>query len=417
MQTEKDQTDSLRDNNPKTNPYLLSHLRQEEEFFSSFKSSKLHHSWLIVGPRGIGKATLAYRIARYIFTLIDADHFKNLNIKIDQSAQIVDNSVYYEEDDDEDDYTNDMEFFDDSESDSQLSSSVSTKSDDLEELDTSPLKLPKSHPVFERLIAGGLTDLFIVEREYNDTTKKLKTEISIEQIRALKEFFSKTSSEGGYRVAIIDSVDEMNPNSSNALLKILEEAPKKSLLLLICHNINGVLPTIKSRCRILKLSPITNDNMDILLRNYLPDIDEQSHNTLLNISGGSIGLALNIYNNNGLELQRQILKIIPEIFNKKNAGILDVANIINSEEMFKIFEHIILNFIENAIKFKSGITLKNIDDVETIALQTITSYYKNIKALFGIRESLLKNFRLYPILNLDITALVISTFERMKNVY
>lgn len=421
MQTENSQNEILRDDNPKTNPYLLSHIKQEEEFFSAFKSSQLHHSWLITGPKGIGKASLAYRIARYIFTLTATDHLKNLNINIDVNAPIVNNSFEYEEE--EDDYDSDEvgSFYDDMGGDSQTMSSgtsnTTAKSETLDKKDTSPLKLSPSHPVFERLIAGGLTDLIIVERELNETTKKLKTEISVEQIRALKEFFSKTSSEGGYRVAIIDSVDEMNPNGRNALLKILEEAPEKSLLLLICHNINGLLPTIKSRCRILKLSPVTNDNMKVLLQHYLPNVDEKSHNTLLNISGGSIGMALNIYKNNGLELQKQILKVIPEIFNKKNASVLDIANMVATEEMFKIFEHIIINFIENAIKYKSGIIAENIEAEEKLALQTITSYYTNVKALFSIREQILKHFQLYPVLNLDITALVISTFERIKNVH
>lgn len=420
MQTENSQNEILRDDNPKTNPYLLSHIKQEEEFFSAFKSSQLHHSWLITGPNGIGKASLAYRIARYIFTLTATDHLKNLNINIDVSAPIVDNSFEYEEEEGDD--SENMGFFnDDMDGDSQVISSGTSnqvaKSESLEEKDKSPLKLSPSHPVFERLTAGGLTDLIVIEREYNETTKKLKTEISVEQIRALKEFFSKTSSEGGYRVAIIDSVDEMNPNGRNALLKILEEAPEKSLLLLICHNINGLLPTIKSRCRILKLSPISNDNMKVLLQHHLPNVDEKSRNTLLNISGGSIGMALNIYKNNGLELQSRILKIIPEIFNKKNASVLDIANMVANEEMFKIFEHIIINFIENAIKYKSGIVAEGIEAEEKLALQTITSYYTNVKALFSIREQVLKHFQLYPVLNLDITALVISTFERMKNVH
>ncbi|MBD5405558.1 hypothetical protein HDR59_03355 [bacterium] len=415
MPLNDEKIEQTKEQSPKNTAFLLSHSKEETEFFNAFKSSNLHHSWLITGPKGIGKATLAYRIARYIFSLSNPDHLKNLNIKIDTSTPILENNFSYEEEEEGDD-TEDMGFFEsDSVAVSQTSPTINKVS--LDKYDTSPLKLSPTHPIFERLNAGGLTDLIIIEREYSETTKKLKTEISVEQIRNLKEFFSKTSSEGGYKVAIIDSVDEMNANSKNALLKILEEAPKKSLLLLICHNINGILPTIKSRCRILKLSPIDNENMKLLLRENLPNITEAEITKLINISGGSIGNAINIYNNNGLDLQNKIFTIIPEIFNKKSTGILEIANLVSNEEVFKIFQHIILNFISNAIKYKSKIKLENIDEVERTSLETITNHYQNIKALFTIREGLLNNFKLYPLLNLDITALIISTFERLKNVY
>lgn len=96
---------------------------------------------------------------------------------------------------------------------------------------------------------------------------------------------------------------------------------------------------------------------------------------------------------------------------------MEIANIVFNEEVFKIFQTIILNFLSNAIKYKSKIKLENIDDAEKLALETITNHYQNVKALFAIREELLNNFKLYPLLNLDITALIISTFERIKNVY
>ena len=177
------------------------------------------------------------------------------------------------------------------------------------------------------------------------------------------------------------------------------------------------MPTIKSRCRILKLSPIDNENMKLLLREKLPNITDEEITKLISISDGSIGTAINIYNNKGLDLQNKIFTLIPEIFNKKNAGILEIANLVSNEEVFKIFQNIILNFLSNAIKYKSKIELLNLGNTEKIALETITAHYTNIKSLFAIRENLLNNFRLYPLLNLDITALIISTFERIKNVY
>ena len=341
-----------------------------------------------------------------------------MNINIDTSSPILDNlpeNNFNYDDEDEDESEDSFSSLNYTETPIQSQSVASVS---LDKFDTSPLKLSASHPIFERLKAGGLTDLIIIEREFSDASKtKLKTEISVEQIRKLKEFFSKTSSEGGYKIAIIDSVDEMNTNSKNALLKILEEAPNQSLLLLICHNINGLLPTIKSRCRILKLSPIDDKNMELLLKDKIPSIKENEIKELIKISEGSIGTALNIYKNNGLDLQNKFLGVIPEIFNKKNSGILEIINTVgNSEEIFNIFQDIVIRFLSNAIKYKSKLPIKNLTDIETRALDVITTYYKNIKSLFSIREAVLKDFRLVPLLNLDITATIISTFERIKNV-
>ena len=404
--------------NPKTTPYLLSHINEEREFHTSFKNGKLHHSWLICGNKGIGKATLCYRIARYIFSLSNPNILKTLNVNIDTSKSILESIENTQSYDDESYDDNDIDYSYQPEmtiSTQQLNTHTKIN---LNEYDDSPLKLPATHPIFERLIMGGITDLIIIEREYADASKtKLKTEISVEQIRKLKEFFSKTSAEGGYRIAIIDSVDEMNQNSSNALLKILEEAPSQSLLLLVCHNINGLLPTIKSRCRILKLSTIDNENMELLLKNRFPNITNNELRDLINISEGSIGNAINIYTNEGLELQKQFFTLIPEIFNKKNIKIMDLCSLIKDENSFNIFREIIIKFLTNTIKTKSNITLNNLSSDEIKAITTLTTHYPNIKQLFKIREEILHLFELQPSLNLDITAVIISIFERIKNVY
>lgn len=419
-------TETLEDiKSPKNTSLLLSHSEEEEMFLSSFKSEKLHHSWLIVGPKGIGKATLAYRIARYIFSINNPNILKNLNLDIDTTTPIITDTHTIDYDDDEEE--DDTGFFgadDLATPPTQTTTTPSVVKPSLDEFDTSSLKLQKSHPIFERLIAGGLTDLMIVECEYTDTNKiKLKTEITVDQIRKLKEFYSKTSSEDGYRVAIIDSIDEMNTNSRNALLKILEEAPRDSLLLLICNNINGLLPTIKSRCRILKLSPIDDENMKRLLKNEIDNVTDEEINEIIDMSSGSIGNALNIYNYKGLTLQTKFFEIIPEILSKKNTRILEIINMINSDgKVFQLFKNIFIKFISDAIKYKSAIETDTVDTTsysqpKRVALDSISNYYKNIEALFKIREVLLKDFHLQSELNLDTTAVIITSFERLKNVY
>lgn len=411
---------------PRTTPYLLGHEVSEREFFDCFKSGAFHHSWIISGQKGIGKATFAYRIIRYIFSLNNQDLLNDLNLdtKLDmeklstQTANIFDDE---DDDDDSDGYETDIS--DDSEVSYSSAKTTDTpsikKSENLDLLDKSPLKLSPTHPIFERLLAGGITDLMVVEREFADSSHtKLKSEISVEQIRQLKEFFSKTSSEGGYKIALIDCVDEMNPNSSNALLKILEEAPNKSLLLLICNNYEGLLDTIKSRCRVLKLHPLSDENMSILLRDYIDGISDSDVKNLIELSEGSIGTAISFYNNNGIDILNLFFEVIPDLMSKKNKKILDLCLMVgNIETKLKIFEQIYITFLNNLIKLNAKLPVVFASTEEEKITKLCAKYFTNSDSLFAIREQSLNDFNLVPILNLDYTATIISAFERIKNAY
>ncbi|MCR5506709.1 MAG: hypothetical protein K6F04_02555 [bacterium] len=404
---------------PITTPFLIGHLDAEKEFLDAFKSGNLHHSWIISGEKGIGKATLAYRIIRYIFSLQNQDLISDLSLDTNLDLnKVEENSLTFDEEDDGED--DDFSF---SSSDLIVPDSNEKKSDTkdslLQSIDSSPLKLSPKNPIFERLVAGGITDFKIVEREYSDASKtKLKSEISVEQIRDLKEFFSKTSSEGGYKIALIDSVDDMNSNSSNALLKILEEAPNKSLLILICNNFEGLLDTIKSRCRVLKLHPLSDENMELLLHEYLGDVSDENIKKLLPLARGSIGTALNFYNNNGLEILNTFYSIIPNVLTKKNKSILDIITLVgNSEIKLKIFEQVYLTFLENIIKLSAGLDVNFASETEEKTTKLCANYLTNFDKIYKIREDLLNYFELVPVLNLDYMATIISSFERLKNAY
>ncbi len=405
---------------PINTPYLIGHENAEKEFLDSFKSGNFHHSWLITGEHGIGKATLAYRIIRYIFSLNNQDLISNLSLDTNLDInKVSEDSIDFDYDDETDDVDDDFSF-----SSSDLivpkdSEKKEEKNSVLQSLDNSPIKLSSKHPIFERLIAGGLTDLKIVEREYSDVAKtKLKSEISVEQIRDLKEFFSKTSSEGGYKIALIDSVDDMNPNSSNALLKILEEAPNKSLLLLICNNYEALLDTIKSRCRVLKLHPLSNENMDILLHEYINGISDENVKCLINLSHGSIGSAIDFYNNNGLEIFNTFYSILPSVLAHKNKEILEIINLIgNSEIKLKIFKDLCITLLDNVLKISVGLNLSFSSELEEKTTKFCAKYFTNPDRIFKIREKLLSYFDLTQTLNLDYMAVIISCFERLKNAY
>ncbi len=160
----------------------------------AFASGRMHHAWMITGPRGCGKATLAWRLARRVLGAAPVD-------------------------------------------------------------EGAPLASDPNDPVCRRLEARSHPGLLLIRRPWNDKTKKLRGEITVDEARRAPDFFSRSASDGGWRVAIVDSADELNTNAANALLKTLEEPPKRGLLLLIVHSPGRLLPTIRSRCRRLTLRP------------------------------------------------------------------------------------------------------------------------------------------------------------------
>jgi DNA polymerase-3 subunit delta' len=119
------------------------------------------------------------------------------------------------------------------------------------------LQIDAGHPVSRRMVAQAQGDLLVLERTINEKTNKLRQDIAVEDVRRTVAFFGSTAGEGGWRIAIVDAVDELNPSGANALLKVLEEPPRRALLLLVSHSAARVLPTIRSRCRVLTLRPLS----------------------------------------------------------------------------------------------------------------------------------------------------------------
>ncbi len=402
---------------PLNNPFLIGHLDVENEFLNSLEAGQLHNSWLLVGEKGIGKATFAYRVVKYLFSL------KKNNVPgiLDLNSGIMETSLDFDNIEDDSDSLFEFDDVDDSEVSESVESSVNSVSNNfdnqLDKLDSSKLKLPINHPVFEKLAVGGIADFVLIKREALETNpSKLKSEISVEQIRKLKEFFSKTSMEGGYRVAIIDAVDDMNINSSNALLKLLEEPPKKSLLLLVCHNQNNVLDTIKSRCRILKFNPISDDNLQILIKKYIPNVLDDEIKILSSICPGSIGNILNFYNNSGIDIFVLFYKVVLDVLSNRNVNLFELSDLISVDEnKFDVFKKVFINFVENLIKFSVSKEFISISENSNKVIELVSSNISNIENLFKFRDEILNDFYLVKPLNLDYFAVIVTVFERLKN--
>jgi DNA polymerase III subunit delta' len=183
---------------PRETTVLFGHDGVEREFLSVYRSGRVPHAWLIGGEPGIGKATLAYRIARFVLAHPDTSHIPAV----------------------------------------------------------ASLALDPAHPTVRRVAVNAHPDLLALERTPGDSGK-MRTVITVDQVRRLTTFFGSTAGEGGWRVCIVDSADELKyPEGSNALLKMLEEPPSRSLFLLVSHAPGRLLPTIRSRCRRLALRPL-----------------------------------------------------------------------------------------------------------------------------------------------------------------
>jgi len=262
---------------PRENPDLRGHEEAEKILLDDFHGGRLAHAWLISGPRGIGKGTLAYRFARYVLV-----HGSPGSVAEPETGS----GLFGDE----------------------------TPADGAGSLPGSLYVAPEN-PVFRRIAAGGHADFIGVERTLNDKGK-LRSEIVVDDVRAVGRFFSMTPGEGGWRVVVIDSADEMNTSAANAVLKVLEEPPARALLLLVSHNPGRLLATIRSRCRKLALQPLPGETVEKLIAEALPDLDTGDASSLASLTDGSPGRALALAAEGGLEIYRAmtgLLETLPRL--------------------------------------------------------------------------------------------------------
>jgi len=252
---------------PRRNAALAGQAAAERTLAEGLDAGRLAHAWLLTGPKGIGKATLAYRFARHVLAKGGA---------ADAGPSLF--------------------------GDAMLEPAAG---DD-------PLYLAPEDPVFQRVAAGGHSDLMTLERTPG-STGKLRSEIVIEDVRAVIHFLNLTAGEGGWRVVVVDSADDLNPNAANALLKVLEEPPPQALLLLVSHNPGRLLPTIRSRCRKLRLAALEPETLDGLMQTYMPELDAGERAAVTALSDGSIGRALELARADGAEVNDRILEFLDQM--------------------------------------------------------------------------------------------------------
>ncbi|RAU22612.1 DNA polymerase III subunit delta' [Paramagnetospirillum kuznetsovii] len=240
---------------PRDTAELFGHGPAEKALLDAWNSGKLAHAWLFCGPKGIGKATLAYRFARFV--LAGGGEGGGL---------------------------------------------FGGPPDSLE--------IGRSHPVVHQVSSQGHRDLKVVERGWTDDKKaKLRSEIVIDDVRKINDLFHQTA-DANWRMVIIDSADEMNRNAANAVLKVLEEPPRNALIILISHSPSRLLPTIRSRCRRLLMQPLAETAVTDLLVHHRPEMAQADVAALARLAEGSIGKALALADEGGLELYREVVGLL-----------------------------------------------------------------------------------------------------------
>lgn len=291
---------------PKNNPYLFGHEQAEAQLLNDFSSGKLAHGWIISGPEGIGKATLAHRFARTLLSGLK------------------------------------------------------------------PGDITPDHPVFQRISAGSHSDFLRLEPLFDSKKDEFVRDITVEQAREIPQFLSMTPGEGAWRVVIIDSVDALNSNGANAILKILEEPPPQAVLMLISHNPGRLLPTIRSRCRQLPLKALTEHQFNQVIEVSAPDMPAADVATLGQLTNYSPGLASTLYEQGAIAMYHKIIDIflsLPSLDIAKAHAFADAIGYNHGN--WRLFARLTLCLLNRIVLEASGLAVEAVSANETKLLDAM----------------------------------------------
>jgi DNA polymerase-3 subunit delta' len=250
---------------------LRGHEAAEAAFLEAYRSGRMHHAWIVSGPAGIGKASLAYRIAKFLAAHPDAS-----------------------------------------------APDVALATD---------LAVPPETGTSRQILAGSFPDLATIRRSWVPERKVLSSEIRVDDVREGTRLFERTAITGGWRVVIIDSVDEMNANAANALLKMLEEPPRHALFLLVSHAPGRLLPTIRSRCRLLRLQPLPVETVAAITADLPPwaDLPGERHVEAAGASDGSVREAIKYLDEDTAAFRRRIVHMLDMLPRLDGKAVRDLA--------------------------------------------------------------------------------------------
>jgi len=263
---------------PNQSSFFLGHDDVEKDVLDLWHSGRMPHAVIFNGLKGVGKATFAYRLARFILR---------------ESAR--DSSA--------------MGLFGGEES-----------------VQAETMDIPMDDPIYNKVASGGHPDFRSFELPFDDAKGVYKKEIPVDEIRKIAPFLRQSSADGGWRVVIIDDANTMGRSGQNAILKILEEPPKNTILILVTHGAGGMLPTIRSRCRFVSFDTLSNDNMKAIMeKSSSATIMPNDADLITALAKGSAGRAVSLIENGDIGSLYTIIEVLNDLSRIDDNRLNDIA--------------------------------------------------------------------------------------------
>lgn len=356
---------------PRVQSQLFGFADVERELAAQFRAGTLHHSLLISGPKHIGKATLAYRFARFVLS---------------GGADLAESE------------THPFSLFGPEKPASPVEGDGA-------------LYMPEEHGIFRRVASGSHPDMLSIEPAFDAKKGAYKNEIQADAAREIGEFLSLTAAEGAYRVIVIDAADQLNEKAANALLKSIEEPPSHAFVVIVCHNPLSILPTIRSRCRVIKLHTPGLSDFSAVLSHAAPHIPMADYDALNALSHGAPGYAMHIADADGIALYRSVVTALaqPQAPDQLLALAGALAGGRKWADHWGIAKHALLTATERASM--PDMALKNpVMADEAHLLQAIRARL-GVASLLALRGRMLQVFHDTEVLNLDHTQAVVHLLK------
>jgi len=345
---------------PRETSSLSGHESAEEAFLKALGSGRLHHAWLLAGPQGIGKATLAYRFARFL-----------------------------------------------------LKHGSGPAAGEASSLDVS-----RDDPVFRQVAALAHPGLLVLRRAWQSRGKRHAQAITVDEARRLRAFFGHTASGGRWRVVIIDSADDLNVSAANAVLKSLEEPPENCVFLLVSATPGRLPVTIRSRCRLLRLQALDDARsrevvLGVHAAAHMPLPDEAVLEQSVALAQGSPGTALRLLAGDGVAIYESVCRLVEQMPDPDYGPAHDLAATVTgarNDERYGLFHAVLSDLLQRLISHvATGRALPRRE--EAIAARLITT--DSLAQWAALWETLQRDKAQGDTLNLDRKALVLDCLFRI----
>ena len=284
---------------PRESRLMLGTEKAEQSFLEAYNTGRMHHAWIFAGPEGVGKATFAYRAARFLLS-------RPQGLAIQPAAT---------------------------------------------------LDVPADAPAARQVLAMSHPDLFVLRRQAESEKKAIPTIINVDLARDAMKVFTSTSGADGWRVMIVDCADDLNRNSSNALLKTIEEPPPRSVILMVTQAVGRLLPTIRSRCRVLPFSELRSSDIEEILRHSGQAPDEAVNRHAAQTAHGSARLAFQRLNERTLAVGDHVRQLLAQLPDYSHSDVMSMSDGFGRKEGrpdFDVMRDTVFDWLSEQIRQRAG---------------------------------------------------------------